>query len=60
MSNREVVHVVASGYDWECPECDEEQHEENIPMDWAEGVDDLTCQSCGANFTLGDVSHCYR
>ena len=45
---------------WECPECDEEQHEDTVPMDWAEGLNDLTCQSCGANFTLGDVSHCYR
>lgn len=59
MSHRETVHVVASGYDWECPSCEEEQHEESVPMDWAEGIYDLTCQSCGANFTLGDVSHCY-
>ena len=60
MSNREVVHVVASGYDWECPECEHHQHEVSIPMDWAEGLDDLTCQNCGANYTLGDVGHCFR
>jgi len=60
MSHREVVHVVASGYDWECPGCDEEQHEESVPMDHAEGIYDLTCQSCGANYTLGDVGHSHR
>jgi hypothetical protein len=59
MSQRETVHVVASGYDWICQGCKEEQHEDTISMDWAEGTEDLTCQSCGANYTLGDVSHCY-
>lgn len=60
MSEREVAHVVASGYDWVCQQCEEEQHEETVPMDWAEGMADLTCQSCGANYTLGDVSHAYN
>ena len=60
MSNRETVHVVASGYDWECPECDEEQHEDDVPTFHDEGIYDLTCQSCGANFTLGDVAHALR
>jgi hypothetical protein len=60
MSNREKVHVVASGYDWECPECGEEQHEESMPADWAEGFHDIECWLCDTKFILGDVGHCFH
>lgn len=59
MRNKETVDIVASGYDWVCNKCGAEQCEDTVSVDWAEGNDHLACQSCGANYTLGDVSHAY-
>jgi len=49
MSYREAVDLIASGYEWLCPECTEFQTEIEIPRN------DLTCQKCGANFSVGEV-----
>jgi len=54
MDNRDVVHLVASGYEWLCPQCEEMQTAETVP-----GTPDLTCQSCGANYKHGDPVHCH-
>ena len=66
MDLRDVVKMVASGYDWACPECGEENHEEGIARttyndgvtDWDVNAD-LRCQECGATFKNGGADHHY-
>lgn len=55
-SNSETVCLVASGYEWMCPECGRMQHEDAVNMD----IPDLTCQDCGANFKRGWPEHVFK
>lgn len=54
MDSRDTLDLVASGYEWLCPQCDEIQHEDIVPE-----ADDLTCQNCGANYKKGNISHAH-
>ena len=54
MDLRDTVDLVASGYEWLCPQCEEVQEEPIVPE-----TDDLTCQSCGANYIKGNINHAH-
>jgi hypothetical protein len=57
MSHREEVDMIAERYKWACKDqkCGHVNHEHQIPNH--DPVADLTCQNCGANYTLGTVRH---
>jgi transposase-like protein len=59
MSHRETVDMVASGYEWVCNECGHTNEEIGIPV-MGNAIADLTCQGCGANYTLGRSDHHYN
>jgi len=46
----EFVDLIASGYEWECPECEELNHE----IEWKARV---TCCSCGKVFEANLPEH---
>jgi len=49
---KEPVDLIASGYEWECPECEELNHE-------IECKEQVTCGSCGKVFEANSPEHCY-
>ncbi len=46
----EDVELIASGYEWYCPECEEFNNEIEIPYY-------LVCRKCGGSFGVGDYHH---
>lgn len=48
------VFVVASGYEWVCPECRKLNHCDVLPLDGP-----LVCEKCARLFIVGDVAHAY-
>lgn len=48
---RKVV-LVASGYEWECPECGVAEYEALLPKDGR-----VHCSSCGAGFPVEKAHH---
>jgi len=47
------VELIASGYEWNCPDCDHE----NTPIAIAEYV---ICENCKAKKEVTDFHHCYE
>ena len=56
MDLRDTVQMVASGYEWCCPECSEDNTEVGIPV-IGTALADLRCQQCGATFKNGGADH---
>ena len=54
MDDRETVDLIASGYEWVCPQCDQLNLEDTIPNG------SVWCKACGGNFQQGDHDHCYE
>jgi len=48
----EIVDVVASGYEWECPSCEEL----NRMIEWTEFVE---CEFCGKRYETNPPEHAY-
>ena len=48
----ESVTIIASGYDWLCPNCDDWRHE-------AEAYDNVTCPECGTNYDVDETNHAF-
>ncbi len=44
------VDMVASGYEWTCPACDEPNHE-------IETKTSVTCPNCGSRFKVDAIEH---
>lgn len=44
------VDIVASGYQWVCPECDELNKEIEYTLE-------VTCESCGVTFSTNPPEH---
>lgn len=59
MDLRDRVQMVASGYEWTCPECEEDNTETGIPVIGTAQAD-LRCQGCGATFKFGGANHHYN
>jgi len=49
---QERVYLVASGYEWTCPECGHDNREDSVPVTL-----DVTCDSCGETFPVIDWGH---
>jgi hypothetical protein len=54
----ETVDLIASGYEWICPNCDEDNREISINV-IGTAIGDVTCQSCGETFDIGNYDHCF-
>lgn len=50
---RESISMIASGYEWICPNCDDFQKEIEI-------VQEVKCRNCGAEYEVSEVSHAYK
>lgn len=48
----QYVDMVASGYDWWCPECEADNHEHH-------SMEEVECEYCGRIFTVNDLEHAY-
>jgi uncharacterized protein (DUF983 family) len=46
------VDMIASGYEWECPECETENHEIEV-------TEKVHCMGCGADFDTNPPEHAY-
>lgn len=44
------VDIIASGYDWTCPECDTDNHE-------IETAENVTCKDCQNQFRVREIYH---
>ncbi|GAH03363.1 unnamed protein product [marine sediment metagenome] len=51
----ETVNLIASGYEWECPECDAVVLEDEIPKDRI-----VNCITCGGKFEIGIIDHAHE
>jgi uncharacterized protein (DUF983 family) len=51
-TNDELVDVIASGYEWECPACGKlNKHYEHLEL--------VTCEPCGLSFHANPPEHCF-
>lgn len=48
----ESVDLIASGYEWNCPKCDELNHEMEISLK-------VTCAVCKMIFETGEIEHAH-
>jgi uncharacterized protein (DUF983 family) len=46
------VELIASGYEWTCPECEELKTEIEIK-------ETVECKECGKQFSVADYYHCF-
>lgn len=53
-----TVQMVASGYDWVCDQCEEENTECGIPV-IGTAFNYIKCKGCGAMFECGGADHNY-
>jgi len=51
MPTMESVDLIASGYEWICPNCDNLNKEIEIPRD------EVLCDKCYNMFKINDVQH---
>jgi len=51
MTTMESVDLIASGYEWICPHCDNLNKEIEIPRD------EVLCDKCYNTFKINDVHH---
>ena len=51
-SEDEEVMLIASGYEWTCPECEHFNNEIEI-------TEKVTCRGCKKTFKVEDYSHAY-
>ena len=47
------VVLIASGYEWTCPECDELNHEIEIE-------NQVSCKNCNVVFEVTECEHAYH
>jgi hypothetical protein len=47
-----TVDMIASGYEWCCPDCPEMNHE-------IETKTEVKCHKCGKQFEIGEVYHAH-
>lgn len=47
------VELIASGYDWVCPNCDEFNHEIEV-------TEQVTCKHCQHIYTVAEYYHAYN
>jgi len=52
MPELELVDLIASGYEWTCPNCDH-FHNEDAHKDTVE------CSNCGSEYQTGPPEHAY-
>jgi len=48
-----TVDMIASGYEWDCPYCDELNTEIEI-------YNEVECTKCNSRYKIGDVAHAYH
>jgi uncharacterized protein (DUF983 family) len=48
----EEVDLIASGYEWTCPNCDELNHEIEI-------TETVCCKDCKQKYSTGETHHAY-
>jgi len=46
------VDLIASGYEWICPDC--EHYQRIIAI-----TETVTCEKCGEKFTVDEIHHAY-
>ena len=56
---QDTVEMIASGYEWVCPECGEDNTETGIPV-IGTALADIRCQECGTLFNCGGADHHYN
>ena len=49
----ETVDLIASGYEWMCPNCDEQNEEIEVLIS-------VTCRKCKQTFGINTVEHAYE
>ena len=49
---KEEVDMIASGYEWICPECETFHQVIEIPK-----VEEVTCKKCQEQFKIGEPFH---
>lgn len=54
----EDVELIASGYEWECPECEKENIIGSIPV-IGNSIGNVNCEECGKEFSIGVYDHCF-
>jgi hypothetical protein len=47
------IELIASGYDWRCPECDEFNHTIEV-------VESVTCPTCKKTYSVRDYYHAHK
>lgn len=54
----ETADLIASGYEWTCPECDGDNREISINV-IGTSIGTVTCKYCGGVFDIGNYDHCF-
>ena len=49
----ESVELIASGYEWSCPDCDMENHEIEV-------TEKVVCSGCKKEFDVSDYNHAMK
>ena len=57
MPTMESVDLIASGYEWICPNCDNLNKEIEIPKYQTPPRDEVMCDKCYNMFKINDVQH---
>lgn len=52
------VYLIASGYDWVCLDCGEDNRETSINV-IGTAIGEVTCKNCGSKFDIGSYDHCF-
>ena len=54
----ESVDLIASGYEWVCSECGEENTEGYINV-IGNSLGEVKCKTCKITFSIGNYDHCF-
>lgn len=54
----ETVNLIASGYEWVCNECGEENTEGYINV-VGTAIGEVKCKTCKTTFQIGNYDHCF-
>ena len=49
---KKTIELIASGYEWNCPSCEELNHEIEI-------LEIVKCKECGKEFKVQEIYHAY-
>lgn len=52
LAGTDSVEIIASGYEWTCPNCEHFNHEIEVPKD-----EHVTCPSCHHTFEVSEYHH---